>query len=378
MLKELRSLQHDNAQVTQIVQIEVKENGELSDDALASLTARNVCSGSKRAVPRLPLADMTPSSQNKPHTAQTARPRLQISQIKPLEEQDYAAPAADAPLSERAGSRYRTLLHAFDLVPQEPTFESGTEQPPAAFATSKPAVPQWIGEQSAGTAPWLRSTAMNAIFQQEHRNVESKRHDIIDGEHDEAQAVQTPTPETCASTAPEEPPVCEDSSLDEDCFPGVRFPDSWIQARKEAAARSSQDSSRPRAKSAPVVGADLKEKAKSRLKAEGGKGRSLPGSPAWTDDMNPGQQPDGELSRQKFALFVKELRQLVRPQRLTGSTILQTKVAKMRAQPASNLVVCRTSDWKGKPQVARCNTRRAQNCPYKGTMKGTHRAQACT
>merc|ERR1712137_1257802 len=118
---------------------------------------------------------------------------------------------------------------------------------------------------------------MNTILQPEHGSVESNQHEITDREQEEAQAVHTPTLAPCASTALEELPVCEDSSLDEDCFPGVSFPDSWMQARKEAAERSGQDSLRPRAKSAPVVGAGLKEKAKSRLKAEGGKGRSLPG-----------------------------------------------------------------------------------------------------
>eukprot|EP00658_Telonema_sp_P-2_P042376 TRINITY_DN3040_c0_g2_i3.p2 TRINITY_DN3040_c0_g2~~TRINITY_DN3040_c0_g2_i3.p2 ORF type:complete len:112 (-),score=23.47 TRINITY_DN3040_c0_g2_i3:52-387(-) len=32
---------------------------------------------------------------------------------------------------------------------------------------------------------------------------------------------------------------------------------------------------------------------------------SLPGSPQWTEDMNPGRQPDGEFSRLKRARFAR-------------------------------------------------------------------------
>ena len=35
--------------------------------------------------------------------------------------------------------------------------------------------------------------------------------------------------------------------------------------------------------------------------------KSLPGSPYWTDDMNPGNQPDGEFSEEMNKQFITKL-----------------------------------------------------------------------
>jgi len=118
--------------------------------------------------------------------------------------------------------------------------------------------------------------------------------------------------------------------------------------------------SRPRAQSAPVKDASaLEAEAKVKLRQEGGTGRSLPGSPRWTDDMNPGNQPDGVFSKQMMETFKRAVRSLLRPCRF-GGTPLEAKVEAKRSKHNQLLwaearnegrtggcVVARTSLWKG-------------------------------
>lgn len=125
---------------------------------------------------------------------------------------------------------------------------------------------------------------------------------------------------------------------------------------------------------------------KMRLKVEGGEGKkSLPGSPGWTDDMNPAHQPDGEFSLEKKHEFCKGVRNLLRILRC-GGTLLETRVASKRSkqnqemwmatrneaqagrQASNNNVAaamhCRTSDWKITNQGIQANFGHTTNSTY--------------
>lgn len=91
---------------------------------------------------------------------------------------------------------------------------------------------------------------------------------------------------------------------------------------------------RSRAATAP---SDLEASVTLRLAKEGGEGkRSLPGSPRWTDDMNPSHQPDGEFSREKKNDFDKALKNLCRKIRC-GGTVLETRVVAKRSKQSQRL-----------------------------------------
>lgn len=137
---------------------------------------------------------------------------------------------------------------------------------------------------------------------------------------------------------------------------------------------------------------DLEMSAKRRLKEEGGDGkRSLPGSPGWTDDMNPSHQPDGEFSMEKKHEFQKGVRNLLRVLR-SGGTLLETRVASkrskqnqemwmatrnetLRVQQGPNNVAtamhCRTSDWKTTQLGMQANYAQTTNSSY-GMQHGSH------
>ena len=95
---------------------------------------------------------------------------------------------------------------------------------------------------------------------------------------------------------------------------------------------------RPRCHSAP---ADLLAWTRTKLKSDEGVGGqagrwSLPGSPRWTDDMNPSHQPDGEFSREKKVVFERGVQTLLRKVRF-GGTVLETKVEAKRSKHSSQL-----------------------------------------
>jgi len=114
------------------------------------------------------------------------------------------------------------------------------------------------------------------------------------------------------------------------------FPQAWVNSRRGQDLNEGE--MRPRAQSAPMMGAgSLQAEAKARLKAEGGVGRrSLPGSPRWTDDMNPSQQPDGDFSMEKMCAFQKGMRNLLRTLRW-GGTVLETRVQAKRSKASQDL-----------------------------------------
>lgn len=90
-------------------------------------------------------------------------------------------------------------------------------------------------------------------------------------------------------------------------------------------------STRPRCHSAPVIGT-LEAETKAKLAAQGEPGKwTLPGSPRWTDDINPSHQPDGEFSHEKRAAFERGVKTLLRNNRF-GSTLLETKVEAKRSK----------------------------------------------
>jgi len=131
---------------------------------------------------------------------------------------------------------------------------------------------------------------------------------------------------------------------------------------------------------------EIEMSVKRRLKVEGGEGKkSLPGSPGWTDDMNPANQPDGEFSLEKKHEFYKGVRNLLRVLRC-GGTLLETRVTSKRSkhnqemwmatrneaqagrQTSNNNVAtamhCRTSDWKTTNHGIQANFGHTTNSTY--------------
>jgi len=137
--------------------------------------------------------------------------------------------------------------------------------------------------------------------------------------------------------------------------------DAAVEPLASAAAAKANEpevaATRPRCHSAPLMGAStlLQEEARARLKAEGGAGRrSLPGSPRWTDDMNPSHQPDGMFSREKIGIFERGVRNLLRTARF-GGTLLETKVEAKRSKHTSQLWMNERSEEAKNPNFCRTN-----------------------
>ena len=58
--------------------------------------------------------------------------------------------------------------------------------------------------------------------------------------------------------------------------------------------------------------------------------KSLPGSPFWNIDMNPGCLPDGDFSEEKREEFDKEIRRLIFTSQFTNKTFIENMVERKR------------------------------------------------
>lgn len=163
------------------------------------------------------------------------------------------------------------------------------------------------------------------------------------------------------------------------------IPSTWLRKapRKERPATTQRntkarsapvqrDMARPRTKSLPVTAAEITSvwpcEVENTLLAHR---LSLPSSPRWTDDMNPGQQPDGEFSKEMMKVFSRGVRSLLRPLRF-GGTALQVKVEAKRSKHATQMwAAVRAEEASDKRQPAgKCTTSRHQWTQQGG---GTHR-----
>lgn len=115
------------------------------------------------------------------------------------------------------------------------------------------------------------------------------------------------------------------------------FPSTWLHKAptKERPTVPRRHAARQRTKSLPVTQVEIAT-ASNAVEQPSPRRLSLPSSPQWTDDMNPGHQPDGEFSREMRKAFNLGVRSLLRPLRF-GGTALQVKVKAKRSKQATQM-----------------------------------------